>query len=177
MSGQNIIYDAVTMPVVDHSMLFVAVFGAVGFSTVSVICWRKSGKALVRDSGKNVLEIMRFAGIQAFIVLALIGYLTYSIIQTIIWRYDYIQHHYEILEGCVTQFSEHMEPDRDLGTDDFMLQGHPFRLSDSGWRTGYNVSHHHGSPIREGARLSVFAHGDNLLRIELLPNPCPTSGA
>ena len=112
-----------------------------------------------------------FLGMTA-IAVASVGYLGFAVAEDWLWASDYAGHRYEVLDGCVHDFDEAVQTDHDLGVDTFTLNGRHFRLSDSGWRLGYHVSHHHGSPIRENARLHVFANGPRLLKIDVLSNGC-----
>ena len=104
--------------------------------------------------------------------VAYLGYLAFAAVEDAVWTSDYAQHRYEVLDGCVHDFAEVVQPDHDLGVDTFTLSGRHFRLSDSGWRLGYHVSHHHGSPIQENTHLRVFASGPRLLKIDVLPSGC-----
>ena len=104
--------------------------------------------------------------------VAMTGYLAFACIEDGLWALDYVSHRYEVLDGCVRSFGETVEADHDLGTDTFTLNGRDFRLSDSGWRLGYHVSNHHGSPIHENAHLRVFANGPRLLKIDVLSGGC-----
>jgi hypothetical protein len=169
---QRIVYDALTMPVADLSMISIAVFGSIGFAAMAAASWVQLRKKPSRRSEDPTMEMMARV-LMTLMAAVEVGYLFYSGVQTVRWRYDYARHRYVVLDGCVAQFREKVQSDHDLGVDDFSLQGRSFRLSDSSWRVGYHLSHHHGSPIEEGVHLRVFARGQRLLRIEVVPTPCP----
>jgi hypothetical protein len=170
MGENRVLYDALAMPVVDPGMVGIGLFVFMGFSAVAVASWRKPSRGLTQN------DLMRRA-ISALVATAMLVFLTYAGVQTIIWRYNYTHHHFAVLDGCVTDFEEAAQSDHDLGVDDFMLQGHPFRLSDSGWRVGYHRSHHHGSPLQDGVHLRAFANGGSLLRIEQIRSACMGDGS
>ncbi|MDB5492718.1 MAG: hypothetical protein JWP86_55 [Phenylobacterium sp.] len=172
MGGRQVIYDALTLPVVDPSMISVALFGSLMFSAIAVVSWVRLGRRSAQRGADRSREMMA-CGVITLMALGGLGFLTYSGVETLVWRYDYAHHQYAVLDGCVAQFHEAVHPDHDLGVDHFTLQGHPFALSDSGWRVGYHFSRHHGSPIENGVHLRAFAQGQRLLRIEVLTPPCP----
>jgi hypothetical protein len=172
VSDQQIVYDALSMPVIDPRMISVAVFGSVAFSAVAVASWIGLRAKKSRRSSEDLSKEMMGRGIITLMAAGAVGFLIYAGVQTAVWRYHYTHRHYVFLDGCVTQFEETVQADHDLGVDDFTLQGRSFKLSDSGWRAGYHLSHHHGSPVQEGVHLRAFAQGSHLLRIELVPIPC-----
>ena len=167
----RLVYDALTMPVVDPGMLSVALFGSVAFTAVAAAGWAQLRRRPIRRNEDPSKEMM-VRGVITVMAAAAVGFLAYAGFQTVRWRYDYAHHQYVVLDGCVAQFSETVQSDHDLGVDDFTIQGRAFKLSDSGWRVGYHLSHHHGSPIEEGVHLRAFARGPQLLRIEVIPTPC-----
>lgn len=168
----RLVYDALTMPVVEPGMITVALFGSVAYIAVAAASWAQLRKRPPRRSVDAPKEMMA-RGVITLMAAGVVGFLIYAGFETVRWRYDYAHHRYVVLDGCVAQFSETVHSDHDLGVDDFTLGGRAFRLSDSGWRVGYHLSHHHGSPIEEGVHLRAFAHGPRLLRIEVVPAPCP----
>ena len=170
MGESRLIYDALAMPVVDPVMVGIGLFVFVGFSAMAVASWRNPS----RGSGTNAA--MRRA-ISTLVAMGMLVFLIYAGVQTVVWRYNYTHRHFAVLDGCVTAFEEVVQSDHDLGVDQFMLQGHPFRLSDSGWRVGYHRSHHHGSPLHEGVHLRAFANGGSLLRIEQIGSGCTGGGS
>ena len=157
------------MPVIDGGMVLVACFGLIAYSTVAFFAWirRHSRAHHLTLTGFTQREISPWFA-TAIAILPL-GYLTFAVIEEALWSFDYSTRQYEVIDGCVRGFREVIQTDHDLGVDTFNLNGHSFRLSDSGWRIGYHVSHHHGSPIQEGSHLRVFANGPRLLRIDESP--------
>jgi hypothetical protein len=172
VSDQQIVYDALTMPVIDPGMINVVMFGSVAFSAIAAASWIGLRAKKSRRSSEDLSNEMMGRGMITLMASGAVGFLIYAGVQTAAWRYDYTHRHYVVLDGCVTQFAETLQSDHDLGVDDFTLQGRPFKLSDSGWRSGYHLSHHHGTPLQEGVHLRAFAQGPRLLRIELVPIPC-----
>jgi hypothetical protein len=166
----QVVYDARQMSVIDGGMIDVALFGLFGFSIMAVAGWLRLRKL----HEQRTLVQPTTLGVAMMSIMAVLPpiYLLYAAVETGLWRSDYTSHRYEVLEGCVNNFDETVQSDHDLGVDTFDLDGRRFTLSDSGWRVGYHVSHHHGSPIQDGAHLRVFASGDRLLRIELLDGGC-----
>lgn len=162
MHSFTTIFDAGSMSVIDSGMIFVSSFGAIAYSAVAVFAWSNPGSRSYRSRW----------GITAFAMLP-IAYLAFSAIAEALWSFEYATRQYTIIDGCVRHFREVVQTDHDLGVDTFQLDGHSFRLSDSGWRVGYHISHHHGSPIAEGAHLRVFANGPRLLRIDVSSERCP----
>jgi len=172
MPAAQTIYDASAMWAVAPSTVAVTTFGVVAFSTMAALGWRQVRPATVRDGTMSdpprILAVLAFSAMSAFSI----GYLAFAGIEDLLWKTDYANHRYEVLDGCVRDFSEEVQTSHDLGVDTFTVDGRAFRLSDSDWRLGYHLSHHHGSPIEEGTHLRVFANGPNLLRIDVLSTGC-----
>ena len=111
----------------------------------------------------------------ALIALVAGGYLAYRAIQLEVWRIDYQQGRYELVDGCVKDFKEMVERDHDLGTDTFRVNERRFILSDSGWRLGYHKSWHRGSTIQPNAHVRLAAENGQLLRIDIYKGGCPAA--
>jgi hypothetical protein len=176
VSNGNVVYDALTMPVFDPGMVFVGFFTSVAFSIVAVVAWIHFRANRAHRSRTDLPKEIQARVATTLMAVGAVGILIYGGVQTTFWRYEYTHHQYAVLDGCIAHFEETVHSDHDLGVDDFTLQGRAFRVSDSGWRVGYHLSHHHGSPLQEGVHLRAFAHGSRLLRIELISDPCRSLG-
>jgi hypothetical protein len=106
------------------------------------------------------------------ILLLVIGWWVFGLVKDRQWAQELATGRFEKLNGCVRDFTEYVNPDHDIGTDTFTLNGRPFQISDNVWQLGYHTSYHHGSPIGPNTHLLVYANGSRMLRIEVLTAGC-----
>jgi hypothetical protein len=169
MTAFTTLYD-VTKNAGGGPMFVVGIFVSAIFGALALLSWRS-----LRGKGEqNATFAKRLAPLQiALGLMVSVGMASY-----LLWRagllgvraLDYDLRRYEILDGCVSDFSER-QWDR-LTIDSFSLGGRRFEFSDSGWTLGYDIPHSQGSPISENAHLRIFASGRAMLRIDFFPGPC-----
>lgn len=171
MAAPVIVYDAQSMGAlvgVEAGFPFVLTVFFGGFFLYALV-WglRTPAEGLIERSSRLLPAFGAMA-----ILLAGAGWWTFGVVQDRVWAQELAMGRFEKLDGCVSNFTEDVNPDHDIGTDTFTLVGRPFRISDNVWQLGYHTSRHHGSPIGPDSHLLVYANGSRMLRIELLPAGC-----
>lgn len=79
---------------------------------------------------------------------------------------------YEVVQGCVTNFSETSVPGFHVDQNTFSLAGRAYKVNGSGVGVGYEKTRTHGGLISNGKRLRVWENRGVMLKIELLDGNC-----
>jgi hypothetical protein len=171
MTGLTSLYDVSTTPD-DQGMLTVGGFIATTFGIFAllIVLWTRTKYQPFDPYGRASGYMV--AALALAVAIGAAGYDTWRSVELSRWKANLSAGRFELLDGCVSNFSEELQRGGLLGVDSFSLNGHSFFLSDSGWRLGYHRSWHDGSLIGPGAHLRVAADGPHLLRIEIYPEPC-----
>lgn len=76
-----------------------------------------------------------------------------------------LAHQYTLVEGTVTQ----LDPmsDKRHGGESFVVSGHRFSYSDHTSMAGFNHTHSHGGPIREGLQVRIADVEGKIARLEI----------